>query len=35
MNRDYIFEVGDFKVQIIENPTKEFIESVWDKIHLL
>lgn len=35
MNREDIVEVKDFKVQRIENPTKEFIESVWDKIHVL
>jgi hypothetical protein len=35
MNREDIGEVKDFKVQRIENPTKEFIESVWDKIHVL
>ena len=31
MNREDIVEVTDFKVQRIENPTNEFIESVWDK----
>ena len=35
MNRKDIVEVKDFKVQRIENPTKEFIESVWEKIHVL
>ena len=35
INREDIVEVKDFKVQRIENPTKEFIESVWDKIHVL
>ena len=35
MNREDIVEVKDFKVQRIENPTKEFIESVRDKIHVL
>ena len=35
MNREDIVEVKDFKVQRIENPTKEFIEPVWDKIHVL
>jgi hypothetical protein len=35
VNREDIVEVKDFKVQRIENPTNEFIESVWDKIHVL
>ena len=35
MNREDIVEVTDFKVQRIENPTNEFIESVWDKIYVL
>ena len=35
MNREDIVEVKDFKVQRIENPTKEVIESVWEKIHVL
>ena len=35
INREDIVEVTNFKVQRIENPTKEFIESVWDKIHVL
>ena len=35
VNREDIVEVKDFKVQRIENPTKEFIESVRDKIHVL
>jgi hypothetical protein len=35
INREDIVEVTDFKVQRIENPTKEFIESVWDKTHVL
>ena len=35
INRKDIVEVKDFKVQRIENPTKEFIESVRDKIHIL
>ena len=34
-NREDIVDVKDFKVQRIENPTKEFIESVRDKIHVL
>jgi hypothetical protein len=35
MNREDIVEVKDFKVQRIENPTNEFVESVWEKIHVL
>ena len=35
INREDIVEVKDFKVQRIENPTKEFVESVWEKIHVL
>lgn len=31
MNREDIVEVKDFKVQRIENPTNEFVESVWEK----
>ena len=34
MNREDIVEVTNFKVQRIENPTKEFIESMWKKIHV-
>ena len=34
INREDIVEVTNFKVQRIENPTKEFIESMWKKIHV-
>ena len=34
MNGEDMVEGKDFKVQRIENPTKEFIESMWKKIHV-
>lgn len=35
MKREDIVELKDVSVELVENPTKEFIESIWDKILVL